>query len=119
MNEPRRTIADVLSEPLSVRLEFMANEMERVACLAKDQGYVDIAEGNRAIGKTMRDALNQIAGHQLDIRSLCLAWGLNGKRDPKRDHVEWHAPCGCAYHPEGDQGPHVHPCPTHESERAS
>jgi hypothetical protein len=35
-----------------------------------------------------------------------LQWG-----DHQRDggtHTEWHAPCGCAYHPE--PFPHVHPC---------
>lgn len=44
-------------------------------------------------------------------RPLRLTWGEN-ERDGAV-HVEWHAPCGCAYHPEGRYGPHVHPCPQH------
>lgn len=47
------------------------------------------------------------------IVPLDLEWG-NNMRDGK-GHVEWHAPCGCAYHPEGHQGPHVHQCKEHKS----
>lgn len=44
-------------------------------------------------------------------RALGLTWGWN-LRDGE-DHQEWHAPCGCAYHPEPH--PHVHPCsPQHD-----
>lgn len=39
---------------------------------------------------------------------LGLIWGENSKREPGKIHVEWHAPCGCAFHP--DPFPHVHPC---------
>lgn len=39
---------------------------------------------------------------------LNLSWGGNSKREPGKTHVEWHAPCGCAFHP--DPFPHVHPC---------
>ena len=42
-------------------------------------------------------------------RPLNLEWG-NNMRDGK-GHVEWHSPCGCAYHPE--PAPHVHPCKEH------
>lgn len=42
-------------------------------------------------------------------RALDLQWGEN-KRDGEQ-HFEWHAPCGCAYHPQ--PGPHVHPCMSH------
>lgn len=28
-------------------------------------------------------------------------------------HQEWHAPCGCAYHPV--PSPHVHPCAEHDT----
>ncbi len=56
-----------------------------------------------------------------------LIWGKNQNRDDdKTAHVEWHAPCGCAFHPK--PFPHIHPCsnehkrpdlhtPTEESER--
>lgn len=42
---------------------------------------------------------------------LSLTWGTN-TRDG-RSHIEWHAPCGCAYHPQ--PSPHVHHCPAHWS----
>ena len=31
-------------------------------------------------------------------------------------HREWHAPCGCAYHPVPI--PHIHPCDRHDEEDA-
>lgn len=43
-------------------------------------------------------------------RPLNLAWQSN-QRDGK-EHEEWCAPCGCAYHPEPQ--PHVHPCDRHK-----
>jgi hypothetical protein len=39
---------------------------------------------------------------------LGLTWGENPKREPSKVHIEWHAPCGCAFHP--TPFPHVHPC---------
>lgn len=39
---------------------------------------------------------------------LSLTWGENPNREPGRVHIEWHAPCGCAFHP--TPFPHVHPC---------
>lgn len=43
-----------------------------------------------------------------------LAWGENPNREPGKIHIEWHAPCGCAFHPK--PFPHVHPC-TNEHKR--
>lgn len=50
-----------------------------------------------------------------DIESLLAALEVTGLRfgENKRDgddrvHQEWHAACGCAYHPE--PFPHIHPC---------
>jgi hypothetical protein len=37
-----------------------------------------------------------------------LTWGENRIREPGKVHIEWHAPCGCAFHP--TPFPHVHPC---------
>jgi hypothetical protein len=37
-----------------------------------------------------------------------LTWGENRNREPEQTHLEWHAPCGCAFHPK--PFPHVHPC---------
>ncbi len=48
-------------------------------------------------------------------RDLNLVWGDSVRSG--ESHLEWHAPCGCAYHPEGDQGPHVHPCEDHDTGR--
>lgn len=42
-----------------------------------------------------------------------LEWGPN-QRDGK-EHTEWHAPCGCAFHPK--PSPHWHPCEAHSPER--
>lgn len=42
-------------------------------------------------------------------RELNLKWGRHDARGEW--HIEWHAPCGCAYHPEPK--PHVHPCIKH------
>lgn len=40
---------------------------------------------------------------------LGLSWGENQNReDDGTSHIEWHAPCGCAFHPK--PFPHVHPC---------
>ena len=44
------------------------------------------------------------------IKPLNLTWQQN-KRDGKK-HLEWSAPCGCAYHPEPQ--PHVHQCAKHK-----
>ena len=38
--------------------------------------------------------------------TLDLVWGDNRRDDGV--HIEWHARCGCAYHPR--PFPHVHPC---------
>lgn len=43
-------------------------------------------------------------------RPLNLVWALQ-LRDGHY-HYEWHAPCGCAYHPEPQ--PHVHQCSAHK-----
>jgi len=48
-------------------------------------------------------------------RPLNLVWQSN-RRDGK-GHVEWCAPCGCAYHPEPE--PHVHSCHRHTGNRAT
>jgi hypothetical protein len=45
---------------------------------------------------------------------LGLTWGDNGNREPEQVHIEWHAPCGCAFHP--TPFPHIHPC-TNEHKR--
>ena len=39
---------------------------------------------------------------------LGLTWGENPRRESGKTHIEWHAPCGCAFHP--NPFPHVHPC---------
>lgn len=39
---------------------------------------------------------------------LGLTWGENHNREQGRVHIEWHAPCGCAFHPV--PFPHAHPC---------
>ena len=44
-----------------------------------------------------------------EARALRLFWGKH-ERDGEK-HIEWYAPCGCAYHPEPE--PHVHPCSEH------
>lgn len=47
-------------------------------------------------------------------KPLGLTWGDNTTREKDKTHVEWHAPCGCAFHP--TPFPHVHPC-TNEHKR--
>lgn len=42
-------------------------------------------------------------------RPLRLCWGGHWRGGAR--HIEWYAPCGCAYHPEPK--PHVHPCAEH------
>jgi hypothetical protein len=38
-----------------------------------------------------------------------LVWGENPKRSTSdQTHIEWHAACGCAFHPH--PFPHIHPC---------
>lgn len=49
----------------------------------------------------------------MKFRSTGLMWGVN--RRGQRTHIEWHSPCGCAFHPDGHQGPHIHPCSEHET----
>ena len=49
-----------------------------------------------------------------DAPPLGLTWGENRAREDGVSHVEWHAPCGCAFHP--TPFPHVHPC-TNEHKR--
>ena len=46
-------------------------------------------------------------------RPLKLVWGQNLRNGSI--HIEWHSPCGCAFHPEGYQGPHIHPCDEHRN----
>ena len=41
-------------------------------------------------------------------RATGLQFGENRRTGDDRVHQEWHAACGCAYHPE--PFPHVHPC---------
>ena len=49
-----------------------------------------------------------MADDQIPIM-LGLTWGENPKRSTSdRTHIEWHAPCGCAFHP--NPFPHIHPC---------
>lgn len=42
---------------------------------------------------------------------IVLTWGEH-ERDGRR-HTEWHAPCGCAFHPKPT--PHWHPCIWHRN----
>jgi len=42
---------------------------------------------------------------------LGLVWGENLRNGKAR--VEWHWECGCACHPRGEPGPHIHPCDYH------
>lgn len=42
-----------------------------------------------------------------------LKWGKN--RRGGKTHTEWHAPCGCAWHPKPK--PHWHPCRAHDGIR--
>lgn len=44
-----------------------------------------------------------------EARELNLKWGRHDGRGEY--HIEWHAPCGCAYHHEPK--PHVHSCIKH------
>ncbi len=44
-----------------------------------------------------------------DSRPLRLTWSEHERSGST--HTEWHAPCGCAYHPE--PVPHIHPCDGH------
>lgn len=44
-------------------------------------------------------------------RKLNLKWGKHWRGC--KIHMEWHAPCGCAYHPEPE--PHVHKCIRHST----
>lgn len=46
----------------------------------------------------------------MTARPLNLTWGEHGRDGAQ--HTEWHAPCGCAYHPEPK--PHVHQCVGHK-----
>lgn len=59
--------------------------------------YVDFAEDDEPV----------------PARPLRLTWGNNVRAGDT--HVEWHAPCGCAYHPEPE--PHVHCCFKHDFRR--
>lgn len=45
-------------------------------------------------------------------RPLNLEWQPNTRNG--ETHMEWSAPCGCAYHPEPQ--PHVHQCFKHKQE---
>lgn len=55
-----------------------------------------------------------MTNNQDDIAPIGLEWGENGNREPGQIHIEWHAPCGCAFHPK--PFPHIHPC-TNEHKR--
>ncbi len=57
------------------------------------------------------EVLRYKSGQPNGVRPLGLTWGDNDREGG--DHVEWHAECGCAYHPDGDQGPHIHQCNWH------
>jgi hypothetical protein len=61
-------------------------------------------------------ALKQILSSTVEVKmnnitktGIPLTWGRN-RRDGK-EHTEWHAPCGCAWHP--NPAPHWHPCSIH------
>lgn len=78
----------------------------------------DIAEmlDARSLGDVLEEKMRHDAeaGEGADQRPLRLTWGENaGRSGHGHVFVEWHAPCGCAYHPEGEQGPHVHQCAEH------
>ena len=63
----------------------------------------DAPEGNFHPAVTLSPDKNITAS------GVVLEWGPN-QRDGK-EHIEWHAPCGCAWHP--DPAPHWHPCALH------
>ena len=46
----------------------------------------------------------------ITVTGIVLEWGRN-QRDGNV-HTEWHAPCGCAWHP--SPAPHWHPCDQHQ-----
>ena len=52
--------------------------------------------------------LSEERDHLLKWLETGLTWGKNKRAGDDREHMEWHAKCGCAYHPE--PFPHVHPC---------
>lgn len=47
-------------------------------------------------------------------RPISLEWGPN-ERPLGTDRPEWHAPCGCAWHP--DPTPHIHFCSRNHQEQ--
>lgn len=52
--------------------------------------------------------LSEERDHLLKWLKTGLTFGKNKRAGDDRWHMEWHAKCGCAYHPE--PFPHVHPC---------
>ncbi len=87
-----------------------------------DFNEVEIIINNEVVAKSsgptpalelVGDTLSNLASKWADrvglkggIRKLNLHWGEH-ERDGGT-HAEWHAPCGCAYHP--NPFPHIHPC---------
>ena len=59
--------------------------------------------------KALHVLLHALPSIDPDARPLNLKWGRHDGRGEY--HIEWHAPCGCAYHPEPK--PHMHPCIKH------
>jgi len=52
--------------------------------------------------------LSEERDHLLKWLETGLTFGKNKRAGDEREHIEWHAKCGCAFHPE--PFPHVHPC---------
>ena len=91
--------------------EFRATAEEHRTCddpLARLRSEAE----QRARGQLLNHEPVRIhAMSQVTKSGIPLKWGTN-RRDGK-EHTEWHAPCGCAWHPE--PAPHWHPCETHST----
>lgn len=61
----------------------------------------------------LRHRAKTLAVYEKADRPLRLSWAEHTRAHAR--HTEWHAPCGCAYHPEPE--PHVHPCGEHHMVR--
>lgn len=97
----------------------LKERLERVGrqCMKWQEDYAELRLWADAVvglfGKDVTGRVGDIHPYP-DARPLRLAWGKH-TRDGGL-HIEWHAPCGCAYHPE--PSPHVHPCDEHQKEAA-
>lgn len=93
------------------------DKLREVGALDADQADLNFAMGlhgdfvfclNTPTGATtLLDVVTQAARQVMpEERTTELTWGENNRGG--RTHLEWHAPCGCAFHP--SPFPHVHPC---------